>query len=143
MSYSSLEQFYRLGVVDEAVGHLSTEAQQEVLDSAQDTVDSYLRAAGYGVPLPAQSAPLSIRRAECQIAAWDMLSVPGADPTTDADDTIKERAAAALEWLEGVVAGKIQPIPLTAEGTAADATPEVEEGGAVVVTEPSRGWSYP
>lgn len=143
MSYSSLYEFYRLGVAETAVAHLAAEDQQDILDASQDVVDSFLRPAGYGVPIPTATVSRSIKRAECQIAAWDMLRCPGADPTTDADGAIKDAAEKAMEWLRDVAKGVVQPIPVTSSGTAADATPDVEEGGAAVVTEASRGWGYP
>lgn len=84
--------------------------QQIHLDTASDTVDSYL-ADQVTLPLTG-TIPLSIKMKVCQIAAYTLLVARGYNPENPANETMKMQYDEAISWLESIAAGKIKP-PLT------------------------------
>ena len=129
------------GIAGSAFDDIDDKQLQDDCDQSWDEVEGYLRAnGGIGLPLPADKVPLTLKQKACVLMSWNMMCVRGFDPTSSTDTVIRMRYEDALAWLEKVAAGKIQPIPFTADGNLDDATPDVEEGGAVVVSEDDRGW---
>lgn len=129
-------------LVVEALTNVSDTAIDAALTSAWEEAEGYLRTAEYGLPLPAESVTTTLKRKACALAEWELFGRGGLDPTSGANELLRLRYEDAVSWWEKVAAGKVQPIPRTAEGLSNDATPTVEEtptgaaaGGA------SRGWS--
>lgn len=148
MAYCDTAALYIFGIRADALVDVPSADQEEALEAASETVDGYLRTAGYGVPIPTASLTRDIKRAVCRIAAWDLLSeargfAPSSSSDVNSDLAVRTNYEDAIAWLRDVAKGVIQPIPLNSSGANADATPDAEEGGAVVVTEESRGWAYP
>lgn len=86
----------------------TTEIVQLHLDTASDTVDSYL-ADQVTLPLVAPF-PLSIKMRVCQIAAYTLLVQRGYNPDVGGDkDPLEKAYDAAMVWLESISEGKIKP----------------------------------
>lgn len=86
------------------------------------------------------SAPITaweddLRAAVCHIAALDVLSVKGFDPTREADKAIADRAALAEAFLKGVRERTRSLVGVT------DTTPQTDEGGPILYTNSQRGWT--
>ena len=143
MSYGSLTTLTQYGLPTAALTNVPTATQQAALNAAADEIDTYLRSR-YSVPL--LSAPLSIIKAEAVLAAADLLTTKGHNPTFF-DQAFQLRVDRTLRWLEKLSAGSAH---LAAD---VDATPEVSEGGpqissrgprasfsSTIYTNTPRGW---
>lgn len=111
------------------------EADQDLhIQAASAKADSYLRAQ-YGLPLPAGSWGLDLKKAVADIAAWEILKRRGIEPDSEAHQAFERAAKEAVAWLRDVGSGKAA---LALETT--DATPDHEEGGPEVITSELREW---
>jgi len=118
MSYGSPTTLTQYGLPSAALTNVSTATQQAALDAAASEIDTYLRSR-HSVPLA--NAPLSIIKAEAVLAAADLLTTKGHNPTYY-DDAFERRLERALRWLEKLSAGTAHL------ADDVDATPEVSEG---------------
>lgn len=119
MARATLSDLYALGLPADALAHVPTADQEEALDAASDTVDTYLRA-HHTLPLVAPY-PKSIIRAEAVLAAWDLITTKGHNPI-GFDESIERRAEKVIAWLEKLASGAVHIPP------DADSTPTQREG---------------
>lgn len=132
MAYASSSDLTRLGVGAAAVVGIPSGEIATALDSASDLADSYL-GARYTLPLVAWGDDL--RRAVCQIAAYDVIAGNrGFNPEQGADVSLRLRYEDAIKWLERVAAGSLVPVAVI------DSSPTTDEGSAFVITDAKRGW---
>jgi phage gp36-like protein len=102
------------------------------LDAANETILGYFRTAP-NVTLPITEPTEEMRKYECWIAAFGLLSVVGFDPGSNPDIVVLERYKMAMQWLRDVSAGKTQPMAPT------DAV-DVDFGNMAIETSALRGW---
>lgn len=115
-------------------GWLATASPADVdgaLAAASAIAAGYL-AAQYTLPLHAWGEDL--RRAVCHIACWDLMCRQGFDPEAAGDQAVRQRHDDAVRWLREVGAGRVEPPDLI------DATPDVDEGGGWIASDPPRRW---
>jgi phage gp36-like protein len=98
--------------------------------AASALADSYLRKR-YTLPLVSFSEELT--RAVVHIASCDLLVRRGFNPASGADELLIDRKAAAIEWLEDVAKGNVEP-------GVEDSTPNVDEAGPLFASEPQQDW---
>lgn len=108
------------------------------LDAANETILGYFRVAP-NVTLPIAGPTEEMRKYECWIAAFGLLSVVGFDPGSSPDIVVLERYKMAMQWLRDVSAGKAQPVPTAPETPDPDDVDTVVSGAAVV-SEAPRNW---
>lgn len=129
--YANLEDFEEHGLPAAAAKTRTPSQTCAALAAASETASGKL-AARYDLPIVAWGTDLT--QAICKIAGYDMLSVRGFNPDGD-DANVRTRYEDASSWLDDVVAGEINPVGLV------DSTPDVEDDGAIVLSNPARGWS--
>lgn len=95
-----------------------------------DVADGYVGGA-YTLPLTAWGTDLRLYCA--QMAAAHIFRVRGMDPEGP-DKVVFDAEANAIKWLDRLANGRLSPPGMV------DSTPEVSEGGSVVVSRPMRGW---
>lgn len=106
------------------------------LNLASGKVDSYLRGR-YKVPLPGPTYPGEIVEAVCAIAAFTIISSRGFDPSSGADQTVRERYLDQVGrpglkgWLQQLSEAKVNL------DLGADLTSGVHDGGPIVVSRAS------
>lgn len=76
--------------------------------------------------------PDSLKMRVSEIAAYKFISQRGFDPDDPADKELKTNSDAARKWLDDLGKGTVPDW--------IDATPDVFDGGAAVVSRPIRGW---
>jgi phage gp36-like protein len=104
------------------------------LTAACQTCLGYFRTAPDIVtPVAEADVTEDMRKNECWIAAYGLVSVLGFDPGSDPDKVIYERYKLAMQWLRDVAAGKTNPI-------AVDTAPDIEFGNVQIETDELRGW---
>ena len=118
MSYRSLTTLVQSGLPTGALTNVPTATQQAALDAAAGQIDTYLRA-HYSVPM--ESAPPEIIRAEAVLAAYDLITTKGHNPTFF-DQAFERRVELTIRWLEQLSGGSAKLSP------DVDATPGVHEG---------------
>lgn len=101
------------------------------LDSASDEAAAELNRR-YEFPLTSWGEDL--KRVVSVIAAYELFSGIRGFDSAGQGSSLKIRADAARAWLKRVGDGELAPPDLV------DATPDVADGGASVVTSPRRGW---
>jgi hypothetical protein len=92
--------------------------------------EGYL-ASAYETPILAWGADVEEKTA--LLCAAKLFSHRGRDPEGP-DKGVFDAAAEAVTWFNRIANGKLKPPGIV------DSTPEVFEGGSVVVSKPSRGW---
>ena len=136
MAYATRADLYRLGIKQAALANVSTDDQDAALEAASDLVNSYIRSR---YPLPLAIWGEDLKRAVCAIAAWDLLSTRGIAPNNNGNDSLKDRAAAAIAWLKDISAGRA-----TLDGgntTPGPARPQrVASGRPSVYSSNQQGW---
>ncbi len=96
--------------------------------SASSEVDDYLKAA-YTLPLAEWSR--SLTKHTSIVTVYNIANGPNRE---GADETLRDMYLDTIKWLDRIGSGRIRP-----EGIV-DATPEVEEDSAYVVSRTPRGW---
>jgi phage gp36-like protein len=122
MAYSTEAEFNALGLPAAALDGATDTSDWR--DSAQGTIDSYLRGR-YRLPLVAPYPP-EIIETECKLAAYSFISVRGFDPTEGANINVAARYKEAMTWLRALSEGKVN-LAVEADQTATRA-----EGGPIV-----------
>lgn len=118
--YATTADLYVLGASQELLGNVSVQDQDTALAAASRLADGYLsKRVTLPIAVEAGKYPEDLRRAVCQIAAWDCLAVRGLAP--EGDTTLESRHDAAMKWLEAVAEGRVQP-------TWTDASPDARPG---------------
>ncbi|WP_003047195.1 DUF1320 domain-containing protein [Thermus aquaticus] len=128
MTYATQSDLFRLGLPEGALRGVSPSTIEDALEAASRLADSYLRAR-YDLPLASWGRGLT--RAVALIAAYDLMSRRGYDPTRPGQENLRMRYEDAIRWLEGVAAGKVDP-------GVEDATPEVSSSAIQAVTRERR-----
>lgn len=100
-----------------------------IISASGDAEDSL--ASSYTLPIVAWSQSVSQRCA--QIASYQIMSFRGFKPD-GLDQLIVKENDDAVGWFKRVAAGSLRPPGIV------DSAPNVYEGGAVVFTNPARGW---
>ena len=140
--YASIFDFETLGLVSKALRNLPATTVTQFLLKAGGTVDSYLRAGGYTLPLTgvlgtattaSTGFPDEIIDANVCIARFRLMVRRGFSPD-DHDRNFRETYDDCIEWLEKVATGAVQL------DVNADATPGVTGGRPRVRTKPKRDW---
>lgn len=131
MSYATITDLARLGVVPATLAGLSSETKEAALSAASSLASGYLQSQ-FALPLSEWGDDL--RRAVVAIAVYDLLSHRGYDPEASGNLTIRDRYEDSVQWLRDVAAGRVSPSGIV------DSTPECDDAGPVVVTRPKRGW---
>lgn len=112
---------------------ISEERIGDFLDSclaATDEAAGYLNSS-YVLPITAWDTDLT--KQTSRLALYDFMNQRGWQPEGP-DAIIIDAYERALSWFNRIAAGRLKPPGIT------DSTPETFEGGAVVVSKPSRGW---
>ncbi len=132
MAYATRTKLTQLGLPTAALADVSTTDQDAALDGASGIADGYLRKR-YSLPLATYGDDLTTH--VCSIAAWLILKTRGFNPEDPADAAIRMGYEDAIEWLESVAAGDIDPQNVT------DATPTTAKGVAQAWSDTERGWN--
>ena len=131
--YATVADLARLGVSAEALRGVPIEAQQSALSAASSLVDDYL---GKAYTLPLVSWSDSLRRAAAIVAAYDLMSARGYNPSGD-DTNLRDRYLDVIRWLEKVSSGAINA------GGIVDSAAGSDEATAVTETTAQVGWAIP
>lgn len=158
-SYATTADLYLWGCPANGLLSFTAPQQQAALDGAADVVDGYLRDK-YVLPLTGTIAP-SLKRACAVIAAYDLLTARGYDPTTGQSEQIAHRYEMTVKWLEQIAKGQISPaltdstpgglvgaptvLQASTQGngsqTQVSGSSSQSNGGSVVIGPPAlRGW---
>ena len=141
--YASIFDFETLGLMPKALRNLDATTVTAFLLKAGGTIDGYLRAGGYALPLTgtlgddetaSTGFPDEIIDANVCIARYNIMVRRGFNPD-DHDLNFRQTRDDCIAWLEKVATGAVQ---LDAD---ADATPGVSAGRPRVDTKPKRGWN--
>lgn len=131
MAYAAASDLALSGMPAAALSGITTEAQGAALSQASRTIDSYLRAAGYTLPLSEWEDDL--KRACIIIAVYDLLTFRGYTPQGE-DDNFRLRYLDIIKWLEGVASKEIVPVGVV------DSTPDESPDASAVESDDPRGW---
>jgi len=130
--YANLDDLTSLGINAFALANISRALQQKSLEAACSDANSEL-GRRYVLPLTAWGSDL--REKVAAIATWKLLSaIRGFDPESNADKAIRMNERDARAWLVRVGENDLEPESIV------DSTPDDDEGGAYVLTDPRRGW---
>ncbi len=130
--YADATQFESFGLPPAALDGFAGNVLDH-LNLASGKVDSYLRGR-YKVPLPGPSYPGEIVEAVCAIAAFTILSARGFDPSSGADQTVRERYLDQVGrpglkgWLQQLAEGRVNL------DIGSDGTPGVNDGAPLVIS---------
>jgi phage gp36-like protein len=129
--YAEIADRDRLGIIATAFAGLASTTVEAALDAASAMADGYLRDR-YELPLGSWSDDL--RAAVCHIASWTLLANRGYDPSRGTDEVVRLQYEDAMRWLRDVSGGRARL------GSVVDATPSVDEGDTLAISNRSRGW---
>jgi phage gp36-like protein len=146
--YATTTDLANLGLIGGVLASIATSVQNAALIAASAIADAEL--AGQYI-LPITSWGQDLVRAVCVIAAYDLLTSRGYNPTSPADANIRLRYLDALAWLREVGDGKASPggiidsslaqdgqsLPTPTDGSVVFST----EGGFQLQTTSPRGWT--
>lgn len=121
----------RYAVPERSIEDVDASTRAAACIAVTDLAAGYLNSA-FTFPITAWGDDL---RAKCaDLAAAHIFKHRGADPTGP-DAMVFDARDKALSWLDRIANGRLKPVGIV------DSTPEVFEGGAVVVQgRPKRGW---
>lgn len=106
MAYATIAQFDDLGYGAEFLRQATPEQKRHALEMASRVCDGYL-GQRYALPLIAWTPDLE--RAVLMIAAYDIYSARGYDPTSPDNEHIRQRYLDAIEWLTKIANGELTP----------------------------------
>lgn len=127
--YAKPEDLFALGIHPKQVASLSTKRIDWAIREQTDRADSAL---GVQMAVPLTTWGSDIRGGVAACSACAVMAINGLRPGQD--DLIAKRCKMFDDWLDMVATGKRRP------AGAVDLTPDVEDGGAYMVTETKRGW---
>jgi phage gp36-like protein len=141
--YATTTDLANLGLIGGALSSMPGGAQTEALQAASAVADSYI---GSHFVLPILQWGYDLVRHVCIIAAYDLLTSRGYNPTAGADPNIRERYLDSLKWLDEVGKGTQSPAQLvdsssSATGTGSDGSPTAQIDGFGLITSSIRGWT--
>lgn len=135
MAYATTTDLARFGLPAAILASIATATQEAALEAASDVADSYLRAR-YTLPLTSYGDDL--KRAVCNIAAWDLLSTRGYDPKAGNDEAVEARSDKAMAWLKDISAGRAA---VSGGNTTPTPTRDTRvSSGPVTRSDSQRGW---
>lgn len=104
MGYASLTDLASAGLPAAALASISNGDKQAALDDMSAYADSYM-GDKYQLPL---SAPYdrSLVRVVCWLAAWDLLTLRGYNPSDPTDAMVERRKDMAIDFLTRVANGQ-------------------------------------
>lgn len=139
--FATLADLAASGLVSTAFGALTSDQRSQALADATDELASYFRAR-YAMPLSAWDA--SVIKATLKVAAWNLLTLRGFNPSAGADITIRQGYEDAIEWAKSVQRGAAHPQVTEARQDVKFERPRVISSSVVAVgsgcTAPNRGW---
>ena len=136
MAYATRTHLGQFGIRAAALTGIPTGDQDAALEAASDHADSYLRSR-FTLPLSVWQDDL--RRAVCNIAAYDLLSARGFNPDAGADSNVRQRYEDAIRWLERVSTGQVTP-EVTDSSSGSSSGSGSAAGPARVFSSEPRGW---
>lgn len=141
--YASIVDLTNYGLPQSALGTVTTQQQQDAVDSAAGTVDSYLRGR-YALPLQSP-IPVEITEATCRVAAWRIMSVRGFNPKSPGDVVIRDAYLDTVSWLNKVQRQAAHPNVIEATDTGGAHNQPVVISSSVTYLNngarlPQRGW---
>lgn len=140
--YATLADLTNYGLPASALGAVTTLQQQDALDSAAGTVDSYLRGR-YQLPL-LSPIPVEITEATCRVAAWRIMSIRGFNPLAPGDVVVRDAYMDTVAWLNKVQRQAAHPNVVTADTSGNHNQPTVISSSVAYLnnggTLPNRGW---
>lgn len=104
MGYATLTDLSNCGLPAAALASLSNTVKQAALDDYSAEADTYL-GDKYQLPL-GTPYDRTLVRAVCHLAAWDLLTIRGYNPSDPTDAVVAGRAQLAREWLVRVSNGQ-------------------------------------
>lgn len=125
------DELLSLGGFAGSLGSIALADRTAARESASSVTLSYLRKR-YGLPLVSWSD--DVRRATAAIAAWDLVTLRGYNPSSGRDQVVAERAREARDWLTLVAKGDVEPEAVE------DSTASVLEQAPLVGSLGLRGW---
>lgn len=128
--YATPRDIGRLSMPEKATGNVDACIKADACLAASDEADGAL-SGSFCLPLIAWGDDL--RQQVSNIATFSVMRHRGFQPG-GIDDLIVKASDDARSWLNKVSQGRIKPPGII------DSTPQVFEGGAVVVSKPRRGW---
>lgn len=111
----------------------NTDERSQWITAASAEVDSYLRRAGYELPLATYGGDIKV--ATGSIAAYRLASKLGIVPEPAVKSDLYLNFQAAIKWLEGVANHHISPGVEDGSSPSADG-----DSGFLISTHPKRGW---
>jgi len=132
--YAEIADLKSMGISPRAISDMPPAQLNTGLDSASAVADGYL---ADKFTLPLLTWGLDLKMAVVKIAAWELMSDRGFNPEQDPrDNPVLIRYKQAIDWLEGVSEGRIQPSGVS------DSTPSsAQDEEVVAVSASQRGWS--
>lgn len=128
---ATLSDLYAYGAPASALSALTSGQQQSSLDASIELALGYFASRGN---LPLVAWGLDLTQKVCHIAAYDMLSRIGFNPSDGADQNYKLRYDDALAWLLRISRGEVTP------PTIIFSTPASVGSFPKVKSKPLRGW---
>jgi phage gp36-like protein len=107
--------------------------KDDAIGAASRQADTYLRSAGYTVPFAEGSWDEALEKHVAYIAAYDLATRLGLTPEHVKESSLYLNYKTAIEWFEGIVAGKVSlniDLPAPSSGT----------GRPRVASKTARGW---
>jgi phage gp36-like protein len=146
MAYAALSDFFTYGMPSQAQGQITNAQILAALQDASDELDGYFRGRFGDGPSPLLLAwDTQVTKAVCKIAAYNVISVRGYDPTSSSDVSFKTNRDEAIFWCEKVQRQQAHPI-VTVAGTplAGSVQPNLISSSVVNLATgaraPQRGW---
>jgi phage gp36-like protein len=109
-------------------------SDEELDGFAQDATDEVSGSLGAVFELPLSAWGRDVRRKTAEVAVFYGITARGYQPDEPSGKTLRMMFDDAQRWLE-----RVREEELELHGVV-DATPDIEDGGAYVVTNASRGW---
>lgn len=117
-------------VLARSIEKFTASERAEVCIAVSDEADGYV---GGAYELPLVAWPQDLRLHTARLGAAALFSARGVDPQGPDANVLLERDR-AIKWFDRLANGRLSPPGLI------DSTPEENEGGSVVVSNPSRRW---
>lgn len=130
VTYCDPADITALAVPEHSIEEIDGSQRANACISVSDTATGYLNSA-YVLPITAWDDDLRMYAA--QMAAALIFRRRGADPAGP-DKMVFDAETAAIKWLDRIANGRLKPPGII------DSTPDIWEGGSVVVSGRSRGW---
>ena len=130
MSYATPQQFYDLGLPNDAISEMDDVQIEEFLEAAAGVMDAFM-ASQYNVPV--QTTSNFLVRINVDLAACDILNWRGYNPE-EGDEVYKERCTMWMKTLMEIRDGSLS-VPGVDEQPGQDSA-----GQAKAITNPRRGW---